>query len=151
MSTESVMIFDHLILCRPLLLLPSVFPSIGVFSIESTLCTVGQSTEASASASVLPMSLQGWFPLGLTDLVSLLSEGLSIVFPSTTMVTRLRAKKDTSLIDPRMKRNERAIWDVTTVPWDDLVHGCVLTWPWKFEAGLLARSWFNAKGFVGLK
>ena len=38
MSTESVMPSNHLILCRPLLFLPSIFPSIRVFSIESALC-----------------------------------------------------------------------------------------------------------------
>ena len=45
----------------------------------------GQSARTSALASVLPMNIQGWFPLGLTDLISLLSEGLSRVFSSTTV------------------------------------------------------------------
>ena len=45
----------------------------------------GQSIGASALASVLPMNIQDWFPLGLTDLVSLLSKGLSRVFSSTTI------------------------------------------------------------------
>ena len=45
----------------------------------------GQSIEASASASVLPMNIQGWFPLGLTGFISLLSKGLSRVFSSTTI------------------------------------------------------------------
>ena len=76
---------DHLILCRPLLLLPSVFPSIRVFFNESALCISGQNIGASASASVLPMNIQGWFPLWLTGLVSLLSKGLSRVFSSTTV------------------------------------------------------------------
>ena len=44
-----------------------------------------QSTKASASASVLPMNIQGWFSLGLTDLISLLSMGLSRLFFSTTL------------------------------------------------------------------
>ena len=44
-----------------------------------------QSIGASASASILPMNIQGWFPLGLTDLISLLSKGLSRVFSSTTI------------------------------------------------------------------
>ena len=43
----------------------------------------GQSLGASASASVLLMNIQGWFPLGLTDLISLLSKGLSRIFSST--------------------------------------------------------------------
>ena len=70
-SIESVMPSNHLILCQPLCLLPSLFPSIRVFSNESTLHIGGQSVGASASASVLPMNIQGWFPLGLTDLISL--------------------------------------------------------------------------------
>ena len=45
----------------------------------------GQSIGASASASVLPMNIQDWFPLGLTGLISLLSRGLSRVFTSTTV------------------------------------------------------------------
>ena len=45
----------------------------------------GQTIEPSASASVLPMNIQGWFPLGLTGLVSLQSKGLSRVFSSTTI------------------------------------------------------------------
>ena len=57
MSIESVMPSNHLILCRPLLL-PSIFPSIKVFSNESAT-SGGQSTGASASASVLPMNIQG--------------------------------------------------------------------------------------------
>ena len=47
--------------------------------------SVGQSTGASASASVLPMNSQGWFPLGLTGLISLLSKGLSRIFSSTAV------------------------------------------------------------------
>ena len=45
----------------------------------------GQSIEASVSASILPMNIQGWFPLGFTGLISLLSKGLSRVFSSTTV------------------------------------------------------------------
>ena len=74
---------NHLILCHPLLFLPSIFPSIRDFSNESALCIRGQSTGASASASVLPINTQDWSTLGLTDLISLLSKGLSRVFSST--------------------------------------------------------------------
>ena len=85
MSIESVMPSNHLILCLPLLLLPSIFPSIKVFSNESTLPMDGQSIGASASASVLPRNIQGWFSLELTSLISLLSKGPSKVFSSTTV------------------------------------------------------------------
>jgi len=59
MSIESVMPSNHLILCHPLLLLPSIFPSIRVFSNELAFSSGGQSIGASASASVLPMNIQG--------------------------------------------------------------------------------------------
>ena len=85
MSIESVMPSNHLILCCPLLLLPSIFPRIRVFSNESVLHIGGQSIGASGSASVLPVSIQGWFPLGLTGLISLQSKGLSRVFSNTTV------------------------------------------------------------------
>ena len=80
-SIESVMPYNHLILCHPLLLLPSIFLSIRVFSFASG----GQSIGASTSASILPMNIQGWFPLQLTGLISLLSKGLSRVFSNTTI------------------------------------------------------------------
>ena len=70
MFFESVMPSIHLILCYPLLIFPSIFHSIRVFSNESVLCISGQSIAASALASVLPMNIQGGFPLGLTGLVS---------------------------------------------------------------------------------
>ena len=70
---------------HPLLLLPSIFPSIRVFSSESVFVSGGQSTGASASASVVPMNIQDWFPLGLTGLISLQSKGLSRVFSNTTL------------------------------------------------------------------
>ena len=57
----------------PLLLLPSVFPSIRVFSNELALRSGGQSIGASTSASIFPMNIQGWFPLGLAGWISLLS------------------------------------------------------------------------------
>ena len=72
-SIESVMPSNHLILCCPFLLPPSIFPSIGVFSKVSSSHQVGQSVGVSALASVLPMNIQDWFPLGLTGLISLQS------------------------------------------------------------------------------
>ena len=58
-------------------------PAWGSFPMSQLFTSGGQSTEASTSVSVLPMNIQGWFPLGLTGLVSLLSKGLSRVFSST--------------------------------------------------------------------
>ena len=66
MSIGSVMPSNHLILFHPLLLLPSIFPSIRVLSNESVLHIRSPNIGASALASVLPMNIQDWFPLGLT-------------------------------------------------------------------------------------
>ena len=72
MSIESVMPFNHLILCRPILLLPSIFPSnrTGSFPMSQFFASGDQSIGASASASILPMNIQGlisfridWFDL----------------------------------------------------------------------------------------
>ena len=74
---------NHLILCHPLLVWLSIFPSIRVFSNESLFASGGQSI--GASSSVLPMNIQGWFPLGLTGFISLLSKVLLRVFSSTAV------------------------------------------------------------------
>ena len=85
MSITSVMPSNHLILCRPLLLLPSIFPSIRVFSNESALHIRGASIGVSASTSVLPMNTQDWSPSEWTGWISLQSKGLSRVFSNTTV------------------------------------------------------------------
>ena len=85
MSIESVMLFNHPILCCPLLLLPSIFPSIRVFSNEWLFTSGGQSVGTLTSASVFPIYVQGWFPLGSTGLMSLQSKALSRDFSSTTV------------------------------------------------------------------
>ena len=77
MSIESVMPSNHLIVCCPLLLPPSIFPSIGVFPMSQSFTSGGKNIGASASASFLPMNIQGWFPLELIGLVYLLSKGQS--------------------------------------------------------------------------
>jgi len=83
MSIELMKPFNHLILCCPLLLLPSVFPSIRVFSRESALCIKWPKV----SEFQLPHQYFQWVFrvdfLVLTDLISLLSKGLSRLFSST--------------------------------------------------------------------
>ena len=74
MSIELVMTTNHFTLCRPLLLLPSIFPSIRVFSNRS-LCIRWPNIEVSASTSVLPMNIQDWFPLGWNDFDLLAVQG----------------------------------------------------------------------------
>ena len=76
LSIELVMLSIHLILCHPLLLFPS-----GFFPMSRLFPSGGQSIRASATA--LPMNIQGWFPLELTGLISLHSKGLPRVFSST--------------------------------------------------------------------
>ena len=88
MSIESVMPSSHLIFYLPLFLLLSIFPSTRVFSNDwlptwSQFFTSGGQS-IGASASVLPMNIPGW-SLGLTGLISLLSEGFSRVFSCTTV------------------------------------------------------------------
>ena len=61
------------------------FPASGSFPMSRLFTSGGQSTGASASASVFSVNIQGWFPLGLTGLISLQSKGLSRVFSSTTV------------------------------------------------------------------
>ena len=85
MSIESVMPSNHLILCRPLLLLPSIFSSIRVFSNESALHIRWPKYWSFSFNIVLPMNTQYWFPLGWTGWISLQSKGLSRVFSNTTV------------------------------------------------------------------
>ena len=85
MSIKSVMPSSHLILCHPLLLLPSILPSIRVFYNESGLHMRWQSIGVSASVSVLPMNTQDQSPLGWTGWISFQSKGLSRVFSNTTV------------------------------------------------------------------
>ena len=80
MFIKSVMTSNYLILWHPLLLLPSIFPNIRIFFTSG-----GQSIGASASASVLPVNIQDWFPSGWTGWISLQSKGLSRIFPNTTV------------------------------------------------------------------
>ena len=77
---------NHLILSViPFSSCPQSFPASGFFPMSQLFTTGGQGIGASASASVLPMSIQGWFPLGLTGFIFLQSKGLSGVFSSTTI------------------------------------------------------------------
>ena len=76
MSIDSEMPYNHLVLCCPLLLRPPSFPASGSFLVSQLFASGGQSIGASASVSVLPMNIQGWFPLELTGLIFLMSRGL---------------------------------------------------------------------------
>ena len=79
--------------CHPIISSPVIpfssclqsFPASGSFAMSQIFTSGGQSIGASASASVLPMNVQDWFPLGFTSLISLQSKGLSRVFSNTTV------------------------------------------------------------------
>ena len=80
--------------CYPVIFLSSVipfyssllfYPASGSFPMSWLFTSGGQSIGALVSAPVLPMNIQDWFPLGLTDLISLWSKGLSRVFSNTTI------------------------------------------------------------------
>ena len=71
MSTESVILSNHLISTTPFSFCLQSFPASGSFSVSVLFELGGQSTGTSASASVLPMNVQGWFPLGLTGFIFL--------------------------------------------------------------------------------
>ena len=89
MSLESVMPSNHLILCHPFSCLQS-FPASGSFLMSQFFESGGQSIGVAASAQVLPVIIQDWFPLGWTGWISLLSKGLSRVFSNTTVQNRLQ-------------------------------------------------------------
>ena len=85
-NSKSVMSSNHLILCHPFASCLQSFLASGLFPMNWQLMSGGQSIGASASVLVLPMTIQGWFSLGLTDLISLVSQGaLKRVFSSTTV------------------------------------------------------------------
>ena len=81
-SIELVMLSNHLFFCCPFSFGLQFSPASGSFPMSWLFVLGGQSIGASASASGLPMSIQGWFLLGSNGLISLLSKGLSRVFSS---------------------------------------------------------------------
>ena len=85
MSIKLVIPSNHLIFCHPLVLLPSSFPASGSFQMNQFFTSGGQSVGVSASASVLPMNIKNWFPLGWTCWIPLQSKELSRVFSNTTL------------------------------------------------------------------
>ena len=84
-SIESVMPSSHLILCRPLLLLPPIPPSIRVFSNESTLHMRWPKYWSFSFSIILPKKSQGWSPSEWTGWIFMQSKGLSRVFSKTTV------------------------------------------------------------------
>ena len=86
MSIELVMPSSHFILCRfPFSSCPQSLPASESFPVSQFFASGTQSIRALALASLFPMNIQDWFPLGWIDLISLLPKGLSRVFSNTTV------------------------------------------------------------------
>ena len=83
--TESLILSNHFILCCRFSSCLQSFPASGSFPVSWLFTSAVQNIGASASASVVPMSIEGWFPVGLTGLIFLLSKGLSRVFSATIL------------------------------------------------------------------
>ena len=102
MSIESMMPSNHLILLLfPFLSCLQSFPALGSFPTSRLFTSGGQSFGAWATATVLPVNIQGWFPLGLTGLIFFQSKGLWRVFSSTTIWKH--PFFDTQLYGPTLK------------------------------------------------
>ena len=121
MSIELVMLFNHLVLCHPLFssCLQS-FPESGSFLRSWFFTSRGQSIEA--SASVPPVNIQGWFPLGLTGLICLQYKEISIVLSNTTV------QKHQALmlgnIEGRREGEDRAALSLLYVSAPTSIHDC---------------------------
>ena len=85
MSIELVMPSNHLILCHPILFLPSYFSASGSFQMSQLFASGEKSIGVSISTSVLPINNQDWSPLGWNGWISSQSKGLSRVFSNTTI------------------------------------------------------------------
>ena len=85
LSIKSVMPSNHLILFIPFSSCLQSLPASRSFPMSQSFASGGQSIGVSASASVFPMNIQHWFPLGLTGLISLQSKGFSRIFSSATI------------------------------------------------------------------
>ena len=113
MSIESVMPSSHLILCRPLLLLPSIFPRIRFFSNESAL-RIRWPKYWSFSFNISPSNEhQDWSPLGWTGWISSQSNGLSRVFPNTTVQKHLSFAECYSITSSSVLFSSHIFWYIS--------------------------------------
>ena len=97
---------------------PHSFSASGSLPVSELFASGGQSIGVSASAWVLPMNIQGWFPLGLTGWISLLSKGLSRVFPSPTI-----RMHQFSSINPSKNIRKGGVNCESTPPRDEISQG----------------------------
>ena len=99
------------------------FPASGSFSMSQFFAPGGQSIGVSASASVIPMTIQDWFPLGLAGLISLQSKGLSRVFSMTTIQKH------------EFFGSQPSLW------FNSHIHTWLLEKPWLWLYGPLSAEW----------
>ena len=146
-SIVSMMPSNHLILCHSRLFLPSIFPSIRVFSNESGLfASRGQSIGALASASVPPMNSQDWFSLGLTHLISLQSKERTRRFSIYLVGDRYQERETWRLVLRFSQVNKRMlVWTDCRGP----EHGKYSQFQGKVMAGLDCRIWNKWRVFRG--
>ena len=103
------------------------FPASGSFPRSQFFAWGGQSIGVSASASVLPVNIQDWFPLGWTGWISLQSKGLSKVFSNTTV-----QKHWCFWMDGWMDMSLSKLWEMGMVreTWQAAIHGVEKKWTW---------------------
>ena len=135
MSIELVMLSNHLILCHPLLFLPSVFPSIRVFSSELPLCITWPKYWSFNFSISPPMNIQCWFPLGLTGLIFFPFKRLSRVFSSTT-----NQKHQFFGTQPSWSNSHvHEYWKNHGSEWKSLSHIRLFATPWSIQSMEFSR------------
>ena len=103
------------------------FPELGSFLMSPFFKLGGQSIGASASASVLPVHIQDWFPLGWTGWISLLSKGLSRVFSNTpTQFKSINSKYQRGTFNNHLS----TAWDTIYILCNSPVLKCTFQWFW---------------------
>ena len=124
-SIESVTLSNHLILYHGSIFFSCLqsFPESGSFPVSQLFASGGQIIGTSVSASVLPMNMSSWFPIGLTGLISFQSKGLSRVFSNTT-------------IKPQFFGTQPSLWS------NSHIHTWLLEKPWIWLCGPLSAKCF---------
>ena len=119
MSIESVMLSNKHILCHPLLLCLQHSPVSGAFPMRRLCTSDGQMFGSLASASVLPTNIQGWFPLGLSSLISMHSKEFSRVFPAPQFESLISAQPHqffSTQIQHQFFSINQSLWSNTRIP-----------------------------------
>ena len=135
MFIKSVMPSNHIVLCHPLLLLPTSFSASGSFPVSQLFQSGTRSIGASASTSVFPMNIQDWSPLGWTGLISLQSKGL-LSFSNTTIQKH------------QFFGAQLSLWSNSHIhTW--LLENLNLTWSWNYISTIFVQAALvSTEGFI---